>query len=302
MEVDPLGIAVGDDAVWVTLPAAAQVARIGTTDGDVMLFDTEPGPSGIAVDDGIVWVSHPPIASISRIDASSGATLGVTDLDIDADTASVTDVPGFDVADGSVWVLVQLAGSAYKPIMIRIDPDNGQIRSARTIQIDGNTWEATDGRIWFHRADSGSIIPIDIADFDNARATAISDLTPASTAAPTSAPPATPAPDERAVRDTFEQFIDPTFPSGELVPGALAAVRDALLDLLDAQVGGEARLTDVTVDNDTGTARFDVVVEGDTVVLPGIEFVFERQPGTSTWTITESSLCNVADGVGITCP
>lgn len=306
VEVDPLGIAVADDAVWVALPAAAQVARLDTTDGDITLFDTEPGPTGIAVADGIVWVTHPPTASISRIDARSGATLGVIDLDIGGDAGAVTDVPGLDIASGSVWVVVRLAGSAYEPIMIRLDPDTGQIRSARTIQIDGNTWAAANGQIWFHRADSGSIIPIDTDDFDDAPATATSDLPPASTARATSAPPSTttpiPASDEQAVRDAFEQFIDPTLPSADLVPDALAPVRDALLDLLNAQVGGDARLADVAVDDHTGTARFDVVVEGDTVVLPDIEFVFERKPGTSTWTITESSLCTVADGVGIACP
>lgn len=56
------------------------------------------------------------------------------------------------------------------------------------------------------------------------------------------------------------------------------------------------------VDGDTGTARFDVMVEGDTVVLPGLELVFRRNADTTSWTITESSLCVVANGVGIACP
>jgi hypothetical protein len=304
LEVDPVGIAVDDDAVWVTLPAASQVARIDALDGTVELVDTEPGPSSIVLANDTVWVTHPPTASISRIDTRTRTTLGVIDLDIGGNTASVTDVPGVRVTDDSVWVVVRLDGSKYKPIMIRIDADTGRIRSARTIQIDGNSWTATDGRLWFHRADNGSILPVAVDDFDDAPPTRLTDLTAPTTTPATTAPPSTSAPtiDEQAVTDAFEQFIDPMVTSSDLGIEPLAPARDALLGLLDAQVSGEARLTGVTVDGDTGTVRFDVVVEGDTVVLPGLEFVFERSPGTSTWTITEASLCIVAGGVGITCP
>jgi hypothetical protein len=188
--------------------------------------------------------------------------------------------------------------------MIRIDTGTGRIRSARTIQIDGNTWTATDGRLWFHRADDESIVPVATDDFDAAPPTELDELTSPSTTPSTAPPPSSPAPttDEQAVADAFVRFTDPTIPSSDLAIGPLTPVRDALLELLDAQVGGEVRLSGVTVDSDTGTARFDIVVEGDTVVLPGLEFAFDRRPGTSTWSITETSLCAVADGVGIACP
>lgn len=303
VEVDPAGIAVDGTDVWVTLPAAAQVARIDALDGSVELIDTEPGPSGIALTDDTVWVTHPPTASISRIDAVTGQTLGVVDLDIGAGTASVTNIPGLNVSDDSVWVLTRLDGSAYRPIMIRLEADTGHVRSARTIQVEGNTWTATGGQLWFHRADSGSLVAVAIDDFDDAPPTDLG--APTSTTTPSNDPPppsAAPTADEREIADAFEAFVDPTVASDTLDIGPLAAVRDELVQLLEAQVGGEALVSEVVVEGDTGAAVFDVVVEGDTVILPGLEFAFERTPGASTWAITESSLCAVAEGVGITCP
>jgi hypothetical protein len=306
LEVEPRDLAAGSGAVWATLPAAAQVARIDTSDGRIELIDTEPGPTGIVVHDGVVWVAHPPTASVSRIDADSGEVLGVTDVDIGRETASVTDIPGLAVTEHGVLVVARLAGSPFAPIMIRIDPDTGRVRSARTIQVQGNTWEATAERIWFHRSDNGSIIAVDLDDFDHGDATPLTALAPTTTTAPTNIPSSSatspPSPDEVAVADAFERFTDATIPSADLALGSLGRVREELLDLLDAQVGGEARLVEVTVDGDLGTVRFDIVVEGDTVVLPGIEFVFARPPAGSTWTITEPSLCAVATGVSIPCP
>lgn len=252
-------------------------------------------------------MGDPPIAaSISRIDATTGEVLGVTDVEIGGEVASVTDIPGFSVTDRAVWALVRLAGYPFEPIMVRIDPDTGQVVAARTVQIEGNTWAATADQVWFHRAETGSIIAVDVDELDDAEPTALADLIPATTVTPTTAPPTSTAPapdaDEQAVTAAFERFIDLTVPTAEPALGQLSTTRDELLDLLDAQVGGEARLTEVIIDGGIGTARFDVVVEGDTVVLSGIEFVFEREPGASTWTITRASLCTVAEGVGIPCP
>ena len=302
LEVDPAGVATAPGAVWVTLPAAAQVARIDTVDGSVELIDTEPGPVGIAVEDGIVWVTHPPTASISRIDASSGRVLGVTDVDIWGVDASVTDIPGFNVTAGAVWALVRLAGSPYEPILVKIDPGTGEVRAARTVQVRGTTWEATDETIWFHRANNSSIVAVDVGEFDDAAPTALSELAAPASSVPEPSPAPTSTPDERAVTDAFERLTDPNVPGDDLALGRLTATRDALLDLLTAQAGGEARLTDVSVDGDRAIARFDVILEGETVLLPGIEFVFERRRETSAWAITDESLCAVAAGVGIACP
>lgn len=54
LEVDPADLSTSDGVVWVTLPAAAQIARIDTSENRVDLIDTEPGPRNIAVHDGIV--------------------------------------------------------------------------------------------------------------------------------------------------------------------------------------------------------------------------------------------------------
>jgi outer membrane protein assembly factor BamB len=308
LEVDPAGIAVSDGDVWVAQPAAAQVARIDAADGSVELIETEPGPSAIAVLDGVVWVVHSPTASVSRIDATTGEVMGVTDLDIGGAAASVTDIPGLDVTDRAVWAFLRLGGSSFKPVIVRIDPETGQVESARTIQVDGNTWEATPDRLWFHRSDTGSLIAVDVEDFETGDPTPLSGLsvpstttTPPPTAGAATTVLATLTPVQQEVASAFGELIDPAVPSAQLELDSLAMTRDALLDLLDAQVGGEAVLTGISVDGDSGTARFDVVIEGDTVILPGIEFVFERTQ-TSGWTVTQESFCAVAAGAGIPCP
>lgn len=222
LEVDPASIAFADDVVWVTLPLAAQVARIDH-DGRIDLIDTDPGPGAVVIRDGVAWVAHSPTASISRIDVATGEVLGLTDVDIGGDAAAVTNIPGLDATDDSVWVFVTFGGTANDSAMVRLDADTGEIRSARSIQVVGWTWEATDDEIWMHREADGSIVAVDVEQFDAGPETALEALATPSTA-PSIAPSTIEAPPARTVAeedvaDAFGQFVDVEVPRASSISG-----------------------------------------------------------------------------------
>ena len=79
--------------------------------------------------------------------------------------------------------------------------------------------------------------------------------------------PGDPPGDLRAFFDAAMEAIDLHLWRGSLVEvaelavGDVSQVRENLVDLLDAQVGGEARITEVVIDDDFATVVFDVVVE-----------------------------------------
>jgi hypothetical protein len=304
LEVDPSAgaLVAHGGAVWVPLPSAAQVARIDTTTGEVMTIDTEPGPGSITAADGTIWLAHSPTASVSRIDASTGEVVGVTDVDIAGGIASVSAVPAIQATANAVWAIVRFAGSPFRDTIVRLDPATGEIDGARTIPFPSNTWEARDGELWIHRANRGSLVAVDVEGFSDAPATWISDLLPVGSAPTTAPTPSAGSPADSSLADAFEQLTDPTVPATELGLGELAPVRDQMLALLGAQPGGELRVVELDLGADNGVVRFDVVVEGDTTILPGLEFVFERTSSDERWIVSAESFCVVASGVGLVCP
>jgi hypothetical protein len=304
LEVDPSAgaLVAHGGAVWVPLPSAARVARIDTTTGEVTTIDTEPGPGSITAADGTIWVAHSPTASVSRIDAPTGKVVGVTDVDIAGDVASVSAVPAIQATADAVWVIVRFAGSPFRDAIVRLDPVTGQIDGSRTIPFPSNTWEARDGELWVHRANRGSLIAVDVDGFSDAPATWISDLLPVGSAPTTAPTPNAGSPADASLADAFERLTDPTVPAAELGLGELAPVRDEMLALLGAQPGGELRIVELDLDEDNAVVLFDVVVEGDVSIMPGLEFVFERASSDERWVVSAESFCDVADGVGLACP
>jgi hypothetical protein len=309
LEVDPTAgaLVVHGGAVWVPLPSAAQVARIDSITGEVVSIDTEPGPGSITAADGIIWIAHSPTASVSRIDASTGEVVGVTDVDIAGGTASVSAVPAIQATATAVWAIVRFAGSPFGDSIVRLDPATGEVDGARTIPFPSNTWEARDGELWIHRANRGSLVAVDVDGFRDAPATSISDLlpigsVPATAPTPSATNPSATNPADSSLADAFARLTDPTVPATELGLGELAPVRDEMLALLGAQPGGELRVVELDPGADDGVVRFDVVVEGDTTILPGLEFVFERTSADEGWIVSVESFCDVASGVGLACP
>jgi len=301
LPVDPVALAAGQGAAWVSLPAAAQVARIDAETHEVTLIDTEPGPSQLVLDQGVLWVAHSPTATISRIDPATGEVLGVTDVDVSDDDTVASVVTGLRPAPAGLWATVRFDGSPHHPVLVHLDGETGAVTGARSLGLTVSSSTSHRGELWLHRPDSGTLVQVDVDAFADGDPTAVGDL-----AAPTTAvDPIDAGSDDdpggarREVRAAFDDFVNPAVEVADLAVGDFGQVREDLVDLLDAQVGGTARVTEIVVDDDFAMVVFDVVVEGETVILPGVELGFTGRDGE--WTVEGESLCVLAAGVGVAC-
>ena len=129
----PAGIAVGEDAIWLTDPDAGNVVRVDPS-GLLTPITVGNAPTGIAVGGGGVWVADSLDDAVVRIDP---------------DTRSVTaTIPvgrspaGVAYGAGSVWVADSGDGT-----VTRIDPHT---RKPRTITVGGSPQAITiaDGKAW----------------------------------------------------------------------------------------------------------------------------------------------------------
>ncbi len=299
--VDPGSVVIAPNgSVWVSLPAAAQVARVDPATGRVDTFDVAPGPGWIAADRTAVWVSHPPIASVSRLDPRSGETIEVIDLDLSNGVVASAQTGSLQVTDDGVWVTVSFPGSQYRSAFVLIDPSGGDVR-ARSVQFDSHTWEAVDGAIWIHRLDGGSIVRSSLDDLDDATPTDERDLLSIITTTTTSSP-ATPtevSADERPLLAALDMVLDASVPAADLGLEAQSDARRDLIELASAQAELRIELNSLTVDDETATTIFDVMIEGDTVILPAVDLEW-RRIGDETWHLDPASFCRLAAGVGIT--
>ena len=95
----PFGVATGAGAVWVTNRLDGTVSRIpsGTREADGDPITVGANPKGIAVGDDAVWVANTDDGTVSRIDPEA--------VEADAETITVgTEPRGVVAAFGSVWV------------------------------------------------------------------------------------------------------------------------------------------------------------------------------------------------------
>ena len=129
----PAGIAVGEDAIWLTDPEAGNVVRVDPS-GLLTPITVGNAPTGIAVGGGAVWVADSLDDAVVRIDP---------------DTRSVTaTIPvgrspaGVAYGAGSVWVADSGDGT-----VTRIDPHTDK---PRTITVGGSPQAITiaDGKAW----------------------------------------------------------------------------------------------------------------------------------------------------------
>lgn len=295
LPVDPAGGAVDDDGgVWIALPTAARVAHV-TADGRVSLVDTEPGPQLVAASDGVVWLTHPPTIEISRIDAATETILSITDVDIAGNAATASTIRGFRLGHDDAWAFVRYDGSPYHPVLVRLDIGSGEISGARSVEFEGNTWTRSDDALWMHEGSTGALRRVDVEGFTNAPASelAVDDPPPTTVTEETDLP-------DRELHATFEQFLDPEVDATSIGVDRLADVRAQLIDLLTAQEGGGVRVVSIERTGDRATVVFDVVVAGDTVILPMLRFDYVRS-GDDRWIPTDESICEIASGVGVDC-
>jgi YVTN family beta-propeller protein len=130
----PSGIALGDDAVWVSDSGADNVTRVDPT-GLVTSLAVGHGPSGIAVGEGGVWVAEAGDDKLVHIDPSTRAVRA---------TIPVGHGPtGVSLGAGSVWVANSRDGT-----VTRIDPKTD--KPLATIAVGGSPQAITvaAGRAW----------------------------------------------------------------------------------------------------------------------------------------------------------
>jgi Protein kinase domain len=125
LEVGPVAVAVGEDAVWVLRRGTREMdlLRVDPASGDVTAtthFSSTSLVDGLSVGAGAVWALDSTRAILYRIDPRSGAVKKRRDL---GDRAT-RPVVGF----GSVWVYVTHFGG--ESLLTRIDP--------RTLDTDGD--------------------------------------------------------------------------------------------------------------------------------------------------------------------
>jgi YVTN family beta-propeller protein len=118
----PSGIALGDDAVWVSDSGADNVTRVDPT-GLVSSLAVGHDPSGIAVGEGGVWVAETGDDKLVHIDPSTRAVRA---------TIPVGNAPtGVSLGAGSVWVANSGDGT-----VTRIDPKTD--KPLATIAVGGS--------------------------------------------------------------------------------------------------------------------------------------------------------------------
>ena len=299
LDVDPGATAVAEDGtVWVSLPVAGQVARIEPATGRVDNFDVAPGPASIAADRTAVWVSHPSVASVSRLDPLTGETIQLIDLDLSGGEVASAQTGALQAVEDGIWVTVSFPGSKFRSALALIGR-NGRVLGARSVQFDSHTWEAVDGAIWIHRLGAGSIIRSAVDDLGGAPPTDEQTLLPAvSTTSTTTPMPTGTSQDERSLLAALDMVLDGSVLAADLGLESQTGARRDLIELAAAQAELRVEPTSLTIEGDTARTVFDVIVEGDTVVLPAVELEWRRTDGT--WHLDPASFCLLADGVGIT--
>lgn len=146
---NPVGVAVGEDGVWVLDQARARLTRhdpqSGRRSGRAVPVGTSP--ITVAVGEGFVWVLDG-AAGVQRIDSSTGRPSG--------DPVAVSDPNGIAVGAGAVWVTSRAGRS-----VTRIDA--ATLRRDPPIKVGVGPADIVfaDGGLWVAEADAGSLRRID---------------------------------------------------------------------------------------------------------------------------------------------
>jgi ABC-type transport system substrate-binding protein/class 3 adenylate cyclase/DNA-binding beta-propeller fold protein YncE len=142
----PGAVAVGEGAVWVTLPDPGKVVEIDPKTRNVVdSIEVGADPVGVAVSDDSIWVANAGSSNVSRISPSAGNEI-VDTIDVPGGAAAIAFGP-----DG-IWV-----ANSVGDTVSRIDPAKGEV--VETIVVDDQpvALAAYQGALWVANARSGTV-------------------------------------------------------------------------------------------------------------------------------------------------
>jgi YVTN family beta-propeller protein len=152
-DVDPAGLAYGENAVWVTDSTRGLVLRVDPASGDAtpIALGDSTDPTAIAVGEGGVWVTLPTHDQIVRIDPTTNEP--VTTIDLAATPGQIA------VGQGAVWV-----SATDTDEVVKIDPSTST--KSATIADVGDAPEGIavgSERVWVANSGDGTVAWIDVA-------------------------------------------------------------------------------------------------------------------------------------------
>ncbi len=142
VESTPTGIAVGADAVWVANSYSGTVSRIDPADDSVQSIPVGNGPSGVAVGDGYVWVANSTDGTLSRIDPLSDTATTIP-------LGGATDVA---VGEGAVWV-----SDEANARVLRVDPHTNRVSNSINVGNRPGAITVGFGSVWVANNLDGTI-------------------------------------------------------------------------------------------------------------------------------------------------
>jgi YVTN family beta-propeller protein len=141
----PVGIAAGDEGVWVANRSGGNLTRIDPRTGDAAEIDgIEGSPEGIAVGLGTVWVTSRGPDAVTRIDPHGGAPLTVS---LDAEAGGV--------AVGTKYIWAAVSGADQ---VVRIEP-GGQLTATVAVGAFPYGVDVDEG-VWVSNRDDDSVTPV----------------------------------------------------------------------------------------------------------------------------------------------
>jgi hypothetical protein len=143
----PYGVAVGDDAVWVTNRLDGSVTRAPLDGGTPVSNEVGAAPKGIAVaEDGSVWVA---VTGENKVREINRRAEIVENIDVPEEPRGVV------AAFGSVWV------STNAGTVVRVDPDTAE--EVDRIELEEGLEGITAGpdSIWVANGLDGTVTRID---------------------------------------------------------------------------------------------------------------------------------------------
>jgi ABC-type transport system substrate-binding protein/class 3 adenylate cyclase len=142
----PGAVAVGEGAVWVTLPDPGQVVEIDPETRNVVdSIEVGADPVGVAVSDDSIWVANAGLSNVSRISPSA-----------ENDVVDTIEVPGgaaaIAVGPDGIWV-----ANSVGDTISRIDPAKGAVVETIVVEDQPVALAAYQGGLWVANARSGTV-------------------------------------------------------------------------------------------------------------------------------------------------